>query len=54
MDLYEVIDHVVALLQKHRRITYRALKLQFALDNEHLEALKEERELPAKQLDTRV
>ena len=42
MDLYEVIDHVVALLQKHRRITYRALKLQFALDNEHLEALKEE------------
>src|SRR6185369_14501198 len=42
MDLYEVIDHVVALLQKHGRITYRALKLQFALDNEHLEALKEE------------
>jgi class 3 adenylate cyclase len=42
MDLYEVIDQVVALLQKHGRITYRALKLQFALDNEHLAALKEE------------
>src|SRR5215210_1891337 len=42
MDLYKIIDQVVALLQKHGRVTYRALKLQFQLDDEHLEALKEE------------
>src|SRR5262245_20778268 len=42
MDLYEIIDQVVALLQTHGRVTYRALKLQFHLDDEHLEALKDE------------
>jgi hypothetical protein len=42
MDFYEVLDQVVALLQKHGRVTYRALKLQFHLEDEHLEALKEE------------
>ena len=30
MDLYEVLDQVVTLLQQRRRLTYRALKLQFA------------------------
>jgi hypothetical protein len=40
MDFYEVLDQVVPLLQKHGRMTYRALKLQFHLDDEHLEALK--------------
>src|SRR5262245_56481180 len=42
MDLYAVIDQVVALLQQRGRLTYRALKVQFALDEEQLEALKEE------------
>ncbi|MBI3249453.1 MAG: AAA family ATPase [Deltaproteobacteria bacterium] len=42
MDLYQVIDQVAALLQQHGRMTYPALKLQFALDDEHLEALKDE------------
>jgi hypothetical protein len=42
MDLYEVIAQVSALLQKHKRATYRALKLQFKFDDEYLEALKEE------------
>ena len=42
MDLYEVINQVQTLLQKHGRATYRALRLQFKLDDEHLEALKEE------------
>ena len=42
IDLYEVIDQVAALLKKRGRLTYRALKLQFQLDEEHLEALKEE------------
>jgi class 3 adenylate cyclase len=42
MDFYEVLDQVVALLRTRGRVTYRALKLQFRLDDEHLEALKEE------------
>ena len=42
MDLYAVVDQVAALLQKHGRATYRALRLQFKLDDEYLEALKEE------------
>ena len=42
MDFYEVLDQVVALLRTRGRVTYRALKLQFHLDDEHLETLKEE------------
>jgi hypothetical protein len=42
MDFYDVLDQVVALLQRRRRVTYRALKLQFKLDDETLEALKDE------------
>jgi hypothetical protein len=42
MDFYEVLDRVVALLRTRGRVTYRALKLQFQLDDEHLETLKEE------------
>src|SRR5712671_4081022 len=42
MDLYEVIDQVAALLRKRGRLAYRALKVQFQLDEEQLEALKEE------------
>ena len=42
MDFYEVLDQVVALLRTRGRVTYRALKLQFHLDDEQMEALKEE------------
>src|SRR5262249_60477813 len=42
MDFYEVLDQVVDLLRRRRRVTYRALKVQFQLDDETLEALKEE------------
>src|SRR5262245_3569198 len=42
MDLYTVIDQVMPLLQKHGRLTYRALKYQFHLDDEGLAALKDE------------
>src|SRR2546425_13251524 len=42
MDFYEVLDQVVALLRTRGRVTYRALRLQFQLDDEQLEALKEE------------
>jgi class 3 adenylate cyclase/tetratricopeptide (TPR) repeat protein len=42
MDFYAVLEHIRDLLQRRGRVTYRALKVQFQLDDEHLEALKEE------------
>src|SRR5262245_13415908 len=42
MDFYEVLDQVVALLQRQGRVSYRALKRQFTLDEEYLDDLKEE------------
>ena len=42
MDFYEMLDQIVALLQKRGRVTYGALKLQFKLEDEHLHVLKEE------------
>ena len=42
MDFYEVLDQVFELLQRHGRLSYRALKLQFKLDDEYLQVLKEE------------
>jgi len=42
MDFYEVLDDVLELLRRRGRVTYRALKVQFQLDDEPLEALKEE------------
>ena len=42
MDILEVLDEVVSLLQQRRRVTYRILKRQFALDDEALEDLKAE------------
>src|SRR6516165_9733626 len=42
MDFYEVLKRVLELLQRHRRVSYRALKVQFALDDDRLDLLKEE------------
>src|SRR5215475_15461577 len=42
MDFYDLLDQVIALLQQRGRASYRALRVQFYLDNESLEALKEE------------
>jgi hypothetical protein len=42
MTFEELLDQAIALLQRRGRVTYRTLKLQFNLDDEHLEALKEE------------
>src|SRR5215510_8990914 len=42
MDFYEVLERVLELLKRHRRISYRALKVQFALDDDRLDLLKEE------------
>lgn len=42
MKFSEIIDQASALLQRRGRLTYRALKLEFALDDEQLDVLKEE------------
>jgi class 3 adenylate cyclase/tetratricopeptide (TPR) repeat protein len=42
MDFYTVLDQAINLLRQRRRVTYRALKLQFQLDNDTLEVLKDE------------
>jgi class 3 adenylate cyclase len=42
MDFYDVLDKVQNLLSQHGRVSYRALQRQFALDDEDLEALKDE------------
>jgi hypothetical protein len=42
MNFEESLDHALAMLQRRGRVSYRTLKLQFHLDEESLEALKEE------------
>src|SRR5262249_21080176 len=42
MTFYEMLEQVMALLQRHGRLSYRALTVQFALDDERLDLLKEE------------
>lgn len=41
MTLQEVLAQVIDWLQHHKRLSYRALKRQFALDDAYLEDLKE-------------
>ncbi|HEY7493108.1 MAG TPA: adenylate/guanylate cyclase domain-containing protein, partial [Candidatus Tectomicrobia bacterium] len=42
MTFEEVLDQAIAMLQRRGRLTYRTLQLHFQLDDEHMEALKEE------------
>ena len=42
MKFSEIVKEARALLQDSGRITYRALKLEFDLDDDRLDALKEE------------
>src|SRR4030095_4605064 len=42
MNFYSVVDQAIALLRQRGRVTYRALKRQFALDDEALADLTEE------------
>jgi hypothetical protein len=51
MDYDAILDHVVALLEQQRRLSYRVLKLRLQLDDDTLEALKEDL-IYAKQLAT--
>src|SRR5262245_34541268 len=49
MTFDEILTQVLDLLQRERRLSYRALKVRFGLDDDHLEALKDEI-IEAKQL----
>src|SRR5215813_11440909 len=49
MTFDEILAQVLELLQREKRLSYRALKVRFGLDDEHLEALKDEI-IEAKQL----
>src|SRR6266571_9544409 len=42
MAFYETLSQILALLQREKRVSYRALKRQFALDDEFLEDVKAE------------
>lgn len=49
MTFGEILAQVLDLLRRERRLSYRALKVRFRLDDNHLEALKDEI-IEAKQL----
>jgi class 3 adenylate cyclase/tetratricopeptide (TPR) repeat protein len=42
MTFEEMLDEALAMLQRRRRVTYRGFMLQFDLDDDRLEALKDE------------
>src|SRR5215471_1810628 len=42
MTFDEILTQVLDLLQREKRVSYRALKRRFALDDEYLEDLKDE------------
>ena len=42
MDFYAVVEQVIELLRSRGRVPYRALKLQLQIDDETIEALKDE------------
>ena len=41
MTFEDVLNEAVAMLQRQGRVSYRALKRQFALEDDYLEDLKE-------------
>ena len=41
MTFEEILDQAMAMLQRRGRVTYQTLKLQFQLDEDQLEALKD-------------
>src|SRR5215831_9317016 len=42
MSLYDVLDQIIALLRQRKRVTYRLVKREYALDDETLADLKDE------------
>ena len=43
MKFSEIVKQAVALLQDSKRISYRSLKIEFDISDNHLAALKDER-----------
>ena len=42
MTFDEILEQIITLLKRQGKVSYRALKVRFSLDDEYLEALKEE------------
>src|SRR5712691_3925518 len=42
MEFYELLEQVLDLLRRRGRVSYRALKVQFHLDDDYVAALKDE------------
>src|SRR5215467_9221984 len=42
MNFYDIYDQIIDLLKQRGRVSYRALKMQFALSDDGIEALKDE------------
>src|SRR5262245_7406021 len=42
MRFEEILDRAIAMLERRRRVTYRALKLQLGVDDETLATLRDE------------
>ena len=49
MEFYDVLNQALILLEREKRVSYRALKRQFSIDDEYIEDLKAE-VIDAKQL----
>lgn len=41
MTFNDILSQTIAMLHQHGRVSYRALKRQFAIDDDYLEDLKE-------------
>lgn len=42
MTFDDILEQIIALLKRQGRVSYRALKMRFDLDDEYLDVLKEE------------
>ena len=42
MEFYDILTKVLALIEREGRVSYRALKRQFSLDDDYIEDLKAE------------
>ncbi len=42
MTFDDILEQVIALLKRQGRVSYRAMKVRFDLDDDHLEAVKDE------------
>ena len=42
MEFYDILNQVLTLLEREKRVSYRALKRQFSIDDDYIEDLKTE------------